>query len=152
MMLILVAVVAGLYLKQRSDAESHRIRSEYQRAKASVADNCSGKASCVVIYVTPWCPSCKQLKPLLLQALERSKTVLDTGLKLIVGQGKTPAANEEEAMSFGAGAVTDNDGAFHKALAVESYPSFFVLDQKQNITLRGQEAANQFSRTFLGPR
>ena len=93
MMLILVAVVAGLYLKQRGDAESRRTRSEYQRAKASAADNCSGKASCVVIYVTPWCPSCKQLKPLFVQGLDRSKTVTDTGLKLIVGQGKTSAAN-----------------------------------------------------------
>ena len=153
-LVFLLAIGVGVfYFKQKADAEDRRRSAEYQRVTASAGgDNCTGKSTCVVVYVTPWCPACKQIKPHLVQALERSKTVQDSGFKVVVGQGKTPQSNEEEAMSYGAGAVTDNDGSQHRALAVESYPSFFVLDGNQKITMQGQDAANQFSRTFLAPR
>ena len=139
--LVLVIVIAGAFFlfQHFQEQKLATARQAYQRGLSAQTDNCSGKKFCAVIYVAPWCPACKQMKPQFLRALKRSETKTGFGVRVVVGQG-TSEQNEKEAASFGFGAVTDPDASVLKSLGVRAFPSFFVIDEEKTVILSGREA------------
>jgi thiol-disulfide isomerase/thioredoxin len=113
---------------------------EYDRAIASRADPCTGKKTCVVVYMAPWCPACKQVLPAVIQLLAKTKTAKSLGAKVYVGRGESPVDDEKMAREIGAGAFTDTDLTMHKKLKVGYYPAFFVMDSEGSVTLDGKDA------------
>lgn len=137
----LLALAVGYLAYQRHEGALNRASARaYDRAVASGTDPCAGKQTCAVVYMAPWCPSCRQEAPQLRDALARASINRKLGLRVVVGQGRSRADDEEMARGLGAGAVVDADGAWHRKLNVQAYPSFFVLDGEQAVILSGNEA------------
>ena len=137
--------VAGILLFALASAlKGHQLEkkkeAEYQRAVASKTDNCRNKKICLVVYMAPWCPACKQVMPEVSKLLEKSKTSKDFGAKAYVGKGSNLEENEAMARKLGAGAEVDTNHEMHQKLKVGYYPAFFVLDSEGSITLDGKDA------------
>ncbi len=134
----ILLVTLGFAMKNHQAVE--RRGAEYDRAVASRVDPCSGKKTCVVVYMAPWCPACKQVLPAVIQLMSKTKAAKTLGAKVYVGRGETPAADEKMAREIGAGAFTDSDLQMHKKLKVGYYPAFYVMDSEGSITLDGKDA------------
>lgn len=107
----------------------------------SIARNgtCEGKKSCLLVYVAPWCPACKQMEPLLKHITMAASRGGEHGVKIVVGQGRSPGDNEKLAGVFAANGVVDSDGSIHDKLNVKHYPTLMQLDPKGNIIQRDSE-------------
>jgi thiol-disulfide isomerase/thioredoxin len=145
---LFMAILGIAYWYTRTPVPSAKLRQDYQRGLASGQDYCTNKKFCVLAYVAPWCPACKQISPKLKEALEKSPKMKDYGFKVVVGQGK-PSENDAEAASYGFGAVTDPDNILKVTLGVDHYPYFFVLDQDSSVVLRDQEAFQWAAEKFF---
>jgi thiol-disulfide isomerase/thioredoxin len=145
---LILALLGLLFFYKKNQDETARARREYQRGVASGQDYCTEKKFCVLVYVAPWCPACKQMAPQLKTALLKSRSNKDYGFKVVVGQG-TLAQNDNEAASFGLGATTDPESIVKTALGVDRYPSFFVLDKDSAVVLRDMEAYQWAAERFF---
>jgi len=149
---LLVLLVAGLglfvfYKRQADQARTAQITSA--RGLASGDHNCKGTEKCVLVYVAPWCPGCKQLKPHFLRAIKQGRSASrKLGFRVVVGQG-TPEQNREEAASFGPSAAVDADGSLKTAYGVSGYPSFLLVDQNQKLIAEGQGAVDAMLEGFF---
>ncbi len=137
--------VAGIILFALGTAyKNHQVaqkkEAEYQRAVASKVDNCQNKKLCVVVYMAPWCPACKQVMPAVSTLLEKSKLSKEFGTKVYVGKGASQEENEAMAKKLGAGAEVDSNLEMHKKLNVGYYPAFFILDAEGAMTSDGKDA------------
>lgn len=102
-------------------------------------DPCQERQFCVVAYMAPWCPHCKNAVPALQSFAKKSRDPKFPGLKIWVGAGK-PEANKEMAAAFGAHGFVDTDETIAQKFAVRGFPSFYVLDRDGDIILRDAEA------------
>jgi thiol-disulfide isomerase/thioredoxin len=147
---ILLVVGLGLavfFWKQRQDSSTKVLQERYRRQVAAGIDYCAGTEHCVLVYVAPWCPACKKMKPQFQTALE--KKVRDGyGFKIVVGKG-SDSENEAEAGSYGPGAIVDQNDTIHSLYKVDEYPTFLILDSKQNLLMRGQEAVRLMVEKFF---
>ncbi len=147
--ILLLAFAVGLAaLHKFQNQRDASFRQEYARGIAANEDNCAGKKFCALVYLAPWCGACKMETPRIRSQLARAKNLKDYGMKVVVGQGRSPGDNEQMASLFGAGASVDNTGALLQKFAVNRFPSFFVLDQEGSVILRDQEAFQWVQEKF----
>jgi thiol-disulfide isomerase/thioredoxin len=139
--LIFIATISIGYLTWKKREESLG-RVAFARMMTSV-NSCTGKDECAVIYVTPWCPTCKALKPKIQHVLKTGYQDSTLGIRVIVGQGKSESENALEAVDYGASGSTDDGGIFQKQYEITSYPTVLLLDGKQKVLARGQAALNK---------
>jgi thiol-disulfide isomerase/thioredoxin len=99
---------------------------------AQVADPCSGKQRCLVVYLAPWCPACKSVTPQLLQVRDHWKGSATRGIKFIVG-ADSDEKNRELALSIGDGAYVDQGDAYRRAMKVSHFPTLWVVDENSKV-------------------
>lgn len=102
-------------------------------------DPCQERQFCVVAYMAPWCPHCKNAVPGLQSFAEKSSDPQFPGLKVWVGAGK-PEANKQMAAAFGPHGFVDADDTVAQKFGVRGFPSFYVLDREGDVILRDGEA------------
>src|SRR4051812_23628513 len=85
-------------------------------AALAISDSCSSKKLCAIVYVTPWCPACEQVSPILKMWVTKTKDHAEYGVKVIVGYGKNQGDNEKTAAKYGENSVIDNDLTLAKKL------------------------------------
>ncbi len=134
--------------KQNHERVERSRQAEYARALASAEDGCEGRKFCGVIYLAPWCPACRVHVPRFREFLAQARTRKDTGLRIVVGQGKSEAQNLEMAQAIGPGSVIDSDGSIARKLRVNRFPSFFVLAEDQKVVHEGAAAQQWVSESF----
>lgn len=102
-------------------------------------DPCEERQFCVVAYMAPWCPHCRNAVPALQSFARKSSDPKFPGLKVWVGAGE-PDANREMAKAFGPHGFVDADETVARKFEVRGFPSFYVLDRDGDIILRDAEA------------
>ena len=146
-----VALVIGLAVfawHRHLEVQTAANLKSYQRGLSSNSDLCTGKKFCAIVYVAPWCGACKSERPRIISFMEKSKNNPAFGIRVVVGQGRSQAENEEMAASFGFGATTDPDNSVLQKLQVPHFPSFFVLDKDNTVILRDQAAFQWIYQKF----
>ena len=102
----------------------------YNEMDGSVGGHCS-EEKCLTVYVAPWCPACKSLRPTI---IDMAKTLKDEGVdvKIIVGQD-TQKATEKYATSYPFPVLLDPNGEFFKKANQRGVPFFMVSDRKGKV-------------------
>ena len=111
-------------------------------------DLCQGKQFCGIVYVAPWCPTCKQMMPTYRQYLLHDGRQPNHGFQVVVGAGKTARGNNLMAQNYGEGAMADNNGRIQRRLGINLYPSYLVFDSDRNVILRGNPARKWITQNF----
>ena len=100
------------------------------------ADPCLQKPRCLVAYVAPWCPACKQSIPTIQELTKRWKSSKNIGVKVIVGRADL-AQMEEMAGEIGPNTFLDSKEEMFDALGkmslIKAIPSWYVLDETDAI-------------------
>jgi hypothetical protein len=102
------------------------------KAHPSGLDPCLGKARCLVIYMAPWCPTCKGAARVAREAVAGYAGSREVGVQAVVGQDDRGAL-EEMAVGIGPNSFLDLDGALYRQAGGEGVPVFWVLDEKRHI-------------------
>ena len=141
---ILIILAAGCFLYWKhsrgpSDAPIAAAKSPAFRELVT-STSCEGKEKCLIVYVTPWCPACEQMSPYLLKIQEKSKNDPELGIKMIVGQERSPGGNQKIADRYGDTTVIDLDLSVHQMLNVKYYPTILLVRQDGIISGRDNVA------------
>ncbi len=72
----------------------------------------------------------------------------ESGVLIIVGQGRTSAENEDKKNELGEAAMTDNDGQLAKDLGIRHFPTFLVINQARKVVYEDQDALAFMDETF----
>lgn len=102
--------------------------------------SCEGKANCLLVYVTPWCPACEQISPYLRNIQEKSQSDSEYGIKMIVGQERDPGGNRRIADRYGKTTVIDEDLSVQKMLNVSYFPTVLLVRKDGSISERDNKA------------
>jgi hypothetical protein len=100
---------------------------------AEAGDPCAGARRCVIVYLTPWCPACKQAKPLIKQL--RSRLESGTRMKVVIGQGERSRAREM-AVEIGGAVFFDPEGDYYRAMKGTGVPYWITVDARQRVLAR----------------
>jgi thiol-disulfide isomerase/thioredoxin len=116
---------------------------------ASIPGNsCEGRNYCVVVYLAPWCPYCREEIPYLRTLLDKTRNG-DTGLKVVVGLGHSPGDNEAMADKIAKqGVMIDTNRKIATSLGVRSLPTFTVLDKTGLKISEGQTSRRWLAEKF----
>jgi thiol-disulfide isomerase/thioredoxin len=144
--LVVLALCVGIY-RFRARIEAAAIPDSVAATAAAAKDTCEGKKFCAVAYLAPWCPHCKRVVPDLHEMLKKAEASSENGLRVIVGGGE-PAENQALAAQFGASGVVDASNDIARALGVQGYPSFYLLNEKGH-TIAGNEDAYRWAFEHL---
>lgn len=99
------------------------------QGRGQVGGACA-KARCLVIYVAPWCPACKQLNRTMV-ALREELEADGVDVSFVIGMDKEPKLLAH-AMSYNRPVMLDDRG-FHKIAKIKAVPYFAVVDHKGKI-------------------
>ncbi len=122
---------------------------QQNRMPASIPGNsCEGRNYCVVVYLAPWCPYCREEIPYLRTLLDKTRNG-DTGLKVVVGLGHSPGDNEAMADKIAKqGVMIDTNRKIATSLGVRSLPTFTVLDKTGLKISEGQTSRRWLAEKF----
>jgi thiol-disulfide isomerase/thioredoxin len=138
---IFIFLAAGCFYlwKQKQNVTSIPTQSPLYRELVS-SRSCEKKSSCALVYVTPWCPACEQLSPILTQWKEKSLNDPEAGLKIIVGMERNSGDNKRIAERYGDNSLIDEDQRLHELLKIRHYPTIILVRKDGVIEKRDQEA------------
>ena len=104
----------------------------YMQRKASIDDHpCINRSRCLVLYLSPWCPSCKNTKqfvPYVRQAIAQSN---ETGFVVVVGKAwGNFNGGYEMARDIGGQVYIDADSHYWQEVRreVNAVPAWLVID------------------------
>lgn len=121
--LILLAILGGC----RTSLPKDKLESRF-----NLEDPCLQKQRCVVVYLTPWCPHCRTLKPVVVE-LHRiiQEQVPLVGFKVVVGKDSQKSL-KDFAAAFGSSIDVhfDPSGAFFRNAGGSGVPAWFVWDDQ----------------------
>jgi thiol-disulfide isomerase/thioredoxin len=81
---------------------------------------------CLIVYVAPWCPSCKSLTPMINELV---KSASNDGVKATVVIGKDAMAKVlNYSKHYDAPILADANGSFFKQIGARGVPYFVVTD------------------------
>lgn len=109
---------------------------EQSVTEAQWEDPCAAKSKCLVVLVTPWCPSCHRSLGVFQAWYKQLKNSSQAGMKIIVGNGRTERM-KAMALKIGEGAYIDTKNQIMTTLRVRSVPHFFILDRSGKIEKMG---------------
>lgn len=141
-LLIIAMIFGGAYyfFEKREERRAHLVAT---RSLSSTPNSCTDKTQCAIVYVTPWCPSCKNLKPQIKLVLEKgANTDPAFGMRVLVGLGQNPDDDKNEAAEYGTFGSVDEGGAIRAAYDIKAYPTVIVVDKEKRVVARGQDAVN----------
>lgn len=95
-----------------------------------IADNCLVDA-CLIVYVAPWCPTCKKIRPTIIALVDELKKE-GKSVTLIVGKDK-PQRVTAYAKNFPFPIVEDPTGIYWKEMKMVGVPYFAVINKKGKI-------------------
>jgi len=102
-------------------------------------DPCAGRARCLVVYLAPWCGACKLSLPLV-QNLRSELEPRGVGFRIVVG-GAQPAQLRAMAAQLGGRVQLDERGDFARAAGVRSFPSWWLVDERNRVRGKFQGGA-----------
>lgn len=152
LILIVALALAFLAWDKHEKSKAQKVRTNYLRKTANSTDACTGKEKCALIYLAPWCPSCRSQLPAYKQVLTKANSVANVGLKIVVGAGSSPEENDKMILELGPGALADHTGEVGAFFGVNKYPSYFVLDKNQKPLLVDFEAFQWINQTYSAAR
>lgn len=89
---------------------------------------------CLLVYVAPWCPSCRRAEPMLAEL--RASLLRDgVGIEVVVGMDEPPEL-EAHARTFGYPVLLDMDGAVKRDAGIRGVPYFIVTDRRGQVIKR----------------
>lgn len=94
---------------------------------SELSEPCAGSDRCIVAYVTPWCPACRQSGDVIHAIQERYEDRDDVRVVVVVGQD-AKSKLEKMAESYGEDGWLDPDGKVWDALSPRVVPTWYVLD------------------------
>jgi thiol-disulfide isomerase/thioredoxin len=108
---------------------------------------CAGKKSCLVVYISPWCPSCKQELPFIKEVSSAVGGYPGFGLEVIIGWDKRSNLFEM-AQGLGIDSLLDDQGLFATAASVSSVPSWYLFGDGSlyRALSPGTDSAVEFAR------
>lgn len=109
---------------------------------------CKGKKVCGLVYLAPWCPACNSVIPQLQVYLKNSSNNKEAGLQIVVGAEQNRGDNASKAREIGEGVMTDDQKIYAETLAISYYPTFFVVNDKNQIIHKDQDAMNWMNESF----
>lgn len=136
--LVITGIIFGIgYLTfgQNATLESEVLNLQNQDAYAESSATVGGQCyedKCLTIYVAPWCPACKSLKPTI-TSLTQELQAEGLDVKVVVGND-SQKATEEYAKGYPFPVYLDADAKFYKKANQRGVPFFLVTDRKGKIT------------------
>lgn len=133
-------VVLGFYLYERLSIPNqvpplNLKSSKYNLAAVESSEVCRAKKQCVLVYLTPWCPTCRGTVSLVNQMMEYWKNSSSIGLMAIVG-GDNENQLLEMASNIKNYAFLDTDNSFGNSANIQSVPTWFVINEDRKILKR----------------
>ncbi len=127
----LIILVTAIFLSPSPEyVVSRRLEkvniTEYDVPYAYVGGGCLSE-TCVIVYVAPWCPTCRKLKPMI-QALRNELMAEGIQVDVVVGNDSRSQILQY-AQDFSFPVFTDVSGAFYREQDMEAVPYFVVTDQ-----------------------
>ncbi len=132
--LIVVVMVAFLVLGGNSDMPHANLEVHNQDEFSSVSGKLGGRCAskkCLTVYVAPWCPACKKLKPTIISLKDELESE-GMEVKIVVGQDSL-AATKKYASSYPFPTLLDAEGKFFDKSQKTGVPFFLVSDNKGKI-------------------
>ncbi len=132
--LAVVGIVAFFLLGKNPDMPNQTLKVHNQDEFSSVSGKLGGRCAtkkCLTVYVAPWCPACKQLKPTII-SLKNQLEIEGMEVKVVVGND-SQKATEKYASDYPFPTLLDADGKFFKKTKKKGVPFFLVSNSKGKI-------------------
>lgn len=132
--LAVVGMIAFFVLGKNPDMPSETLEVHNQDEFSSVSGNIGGRCGskkCLTVYVAPWCPACKTLKPTII-SMKKEVEAEGVEVRIIVGQD-SQKATEKYASSYPFPTLLDADGKFFKKAKQKGVPFFLVSNSKGKV-------------------
>jgi thiol-disulfide isomerase/thioredoxin len=132
--LAVVGMVAFFILGENPDMPHETLKVHNQDEFSSVSGKLGGRCAtkkCLTIYVAPWCPACKQLKPTII-SLKNQLEIEGMEVKVIVGND-SQKATEKYASDYPFATLLDANGKFFKKTKMKGVPFFLVSNSKGKV-------------------
>ena len=130
-----IVVIAYLTLGRSTTLDSQVLNLQNQDTYAESSSTVGGRCyeeKCLTIYVAPWCPACRSLKPTIV-ALTEELQAEGMDVKLVVGND-SQEDTIKYAKKYPFPVYLDADASFYKKAKQRGVPFFLVTDKKGKIT------------------
>ena len=105
---------------------------DWRTIAGTTDDPCSGKATCVGIYISPWCSHCQGSIPFVQQVRERMKDSQNVGFRIIIGHDR-PERMQAMAKNVQGSVILDDDQTLYRKLGIDSVPRWVVWNSDQKV-------------------
>lgn len=123
-------VAALLYFKTPTMAPSFELATN---ASTNTVDECKQTSKCLVVYLAPWCGTCKSAVEVVNEMSKYFGTSSSrVGLRVVLGMDKQEALNEF-AKSFTENVYFDPSGEYLRAIGGGGVPGWWVIDDSNMI-------------------
>ncbi len=132
--LAVVGMIAFFILGKNPDMPRETLVVHNQDEFSSVSGKLGGRCAvkkCLTVYVAPWCPACKALKPTII-SLKNQLEIEGMEVKVIVGQD-SQKTTEKYASDYPFPTLLDADGKFFKKTKQSGVPFFLVSNSKGKV-------------------
>jgi thiol-disulfide isomerase/thioredoxin len=103
---------------------------EFSSVSGTLGGRCASE-KCLTVYVAPWCPACKKLKPTII-SLKNQLEIEGMEVKIVVGKD-SQKATEKYASTYPFATLLDADGKFFKNSRQKAVPFFLVSNNKGKV-------------------
>ena len=132
--LAVVGMVAFFILGKNPDMPRETLivhnQDEFSSVSGKLGGRCTSK-KCLTVYVAPWCPACKKLKPTII-SMKNQLEIEGMEVKVVVGND-SQKATEKYASSYPFPTLLDADGKFFKKAKQSGVPFFLVSNSKGKV-------------------
>ncbi len=97
------------------------------QSNAGAYDPCEEKKQCLISYVAPWCPACRNSTATLRALRDRYSKSADLGVKIVVGADELFAL-EEYGREIGGQVFYDPDGQYRESVLIGNIPYLLLVD------------------------
>ncbi|HVN42115.1 MAG TPA: TlpA disulfide reductase family protein [Steroidobacteraceae bacterium] len=134
--LIALAVI-WWWMPTRMSAQSLPLFENGARAGEQRVGGTCLEGKCLIVYVAPWCPSCRAAQPML-KELRRALAEEKIPVSIVAGMDKPPAL-ETYAQTLSYPVLLDIDGQLSHSVKIKALPYFIVINIRGEIvkTVRG---------------
>ncbi len=132
--LVVVGMIAFFILGANPDMPYANLDVHNQDEFSSVSGKLGGRCTlkkCLTVYVAPWCPACKKLKPTIISLKDKLESE-GMEVKVIVGKDSL-AKTKKYASTYPFPTLLDADGAFYDKAKRSGVPFFLVSNNKGKI-------------------